>query len=47
MNDAKSIAAKIAKKLATRKMKNSYETPSTVEKARMVKGAYPYVSPRL
>ena len=32
MNDAKSIAAKIAKKLATRKMKNSYETPSTVEK---------------
>lgn len=45
MNDAKSIAAKIAKKLATHKMKNSYETPSTVEKARMVKGVYPYVSP--
>ena len=45
MNDAKSIAAKIAKKLDTRKMKNSYETPSNVEQARMVKGVYPYVSP--
>ena len=45
MNDAKNIAAKIAKKLATRKLQNSYETPSSVEQARMVKGAYPYVSP--
>ncbi len=45
MNDAKTIAAKIAKKLATRKLQNSYETPSSVEQARMVKGAYPYVSP--
>ena len=45
MNDAKRISAMIARKLATRKMKNSYETPNDVVQARMVKGAYPYVSP--
>ncbi len=44
-NQAKIVAAKVAKILNTRKMKNSYETPNTVVQAKMIRGVYPYQSP--
>lgn len=44
-NQAKIVAAKVAKILNTRKMKYSYETPNTVVQAKMIRGIYPYVAP--
>jgi penicillin-binding protein 1A len=44
-NQSKVVAAKIAQLLKKRKLKHSYDTPSTVVQAKMIKSVYPYKSP--
>ena len=44
-NQSKIVAAKVAQLLKKRSLKHSYDTPSTVVQAKMIKGVYPYKSP--